>query len=147
MNRKKIQVRKHLKGQGHGENFSKSTGTLGNVTIGHAFDLFSCLLVLWVLESRQPEIFISPPQEVATQKKKIVYDSVCRSGKAVSSAKSEMSLGYGLILKVEPLQQPMGWFCLAFSIHTRHPLCPRNRWGFLGGVGRCRWCRRRKYLQ
>ena len=102
-NWKKIQVRKRLKGQGRGENFSKSTGALGNVTIGRTFDLFSCLLVPWVLESGQPEIFISPPQEVATQKKKIVYDSVCRSGKAVSSAKSETSSGYGLILKVEPL--------------------------------------------
>ena len=103
MNWKKIQVCKCLKGQGCGENFSKSTGTLGNVTVGCAFDLFSRLLILRVLESGQPEMFISPPQEVATQKKKIVYDSVCRSGKAVSSAKSEMSSGYGLILKVEPL--------------------------------------------
>ena len=103
MNQKKIQVHKRLKGQRCGENFSKSTGTLGNITVGCTFDLFSHLLILRVLESGQPEIFISPPQEVTTQKKKIVYGGVCRSGKAVSSAKSETSLGYGLILKVKPL--------------------------------------------
>ena len=73
VNQKKIQVHKCLKGQGCGENFSKSTGALGNITVGCAFNLFSCLLILRVLESGQPENFISPPQEVAIQKKKIVY--------------------------------------------------------------------------